>query len=168
MIPGCSGDDRAPSDASTDIDGVAIREAGAESSGATVRSYAPTYDAIWNEILLNNCLLCHASSADYLVLPSEVAGYRSLVGAQAQGPDCAKTGLLRVEPHHPERSLLYLKVTSPPCGDKMPPLPGNPWLGVRDVAQIRLWIECGAPDGDAGCDAEGGDVADALADVQTD
>jgi hypothetical protein len=143
--PGCSGTDGPQGSASSD--------AGAHPAA---RTYAPTYDAIWNEIFLDNCLLCHSTTVDYLTLPSEAAGYRALVGTRAQGPDCAQTGLLRVEPYHPEKSLLYLKVTTPPCGDKMPLLPGNPSLDPRDVAQIRRWIECGALDGDSGCPEDAG------------
>jgi hypothetical protein len=127
-------------------------------------SYAPTYDAIWKEILQPICAtdVCHAGSGDYLQLQSEAIGYASLVNAPAQGPMCAATGLRRVEPFHPETSLFYLKVTNPPCGSKMPLLYGLT-LDIRETTQIREWIACGALDGDGGCTPEGGE-ADAAAD----
>jgi hypothetical protein len=129
-----------------------------------VRTYAPTFDAVWNEILLHTCAteFCHGGSSDYLHLYSEATGYPALVGAPAEGPDCVMTKLLRVDPFHPETSLMYLKVTSPPCGNRMPFLLGSPFLCPPDVAQIRQWIACGALDGDAGCPAEGGTDADAV------
>jgi hypothetical protein len=151
-------------------DGTVNPYAGEDSgAGCDIVRYAPTYDAVWNEILLHTCAteFCHGGSADYLQLSSESTGYRSLVGAPAEGPMCATTGLLRVAPFHPERSLMYLKVTSPPCGNKMPFLPGNPSLDPCAVVQIRQWIACGALDGDAGCagdagsDSGGTDAADA-------
>jgi hypothetical protein len=123
------------------------------------RSYAPTYDAVWNEVLHYNCAteFCHGGGvADYLELTSEARGYASLVDAMATGPMCAPTGLKRVDPFQPETSLLYLKITSPPCGSKMPIVYGGPsGLAAGDIDQIRQWIACGAPDGDGGCAADG-------------
>jgi hypothetical protein len=123
------------------------------------RSYAPTYDAVWNEVLHFNCAteFCHGGgTADYLELTSEAVGYSSLVDAMASGPMCAATGLKRVDPFHPETSLMYLKITTPPCGRRMPiGYTGLP-LGQQDIDQIRGWIACGAPEGDAGCAADAG------------
>jgi hypothetical protein len=121
------------------------------------RSYAPTYAAVWNEVLHFNCAVefCHGGgTADYLELTSESVGYSSLVDAMASGPMCAEAGLKRVDPFHPETSLVYLKITSPPCGSRMPQ--GLAPLGAADIDQVRRWIACGAPDGDAGCAADGG------------
>jgi hypothetical protein len=171
----CSGGSAEPGEGSADDAGI---DSGNPYGGADsvpgdeiVHTYAPTYAAVWNEVLRPNCALifCHAGSADYLQLSSEAIGYESLVDAAAEGPMCSKTGLLRVDPYHPDASLMYLKITTPPCGNKMPFLPGNPSLDPRDVAQIRQWISCGALDGDAGCpveagaDADGADAADAAA-----
>jgi len=98
---------------------------------------------------------CHGGgTADYLELTSESVGYSSLVDAVASGPMCAASGLKRVDPFHPETSLVYLKVRSPPCGSKMPL--GLAPLAAADIDQIRRWITCGAPNGDAGCAADTG------------
>jgi hypothetical protein len=120
------------------------------------RSYAPTYDAVWNEVLHFSCAVefCHGGGTmDYLTLTNESVGYSSLLD-MASGPMCAGSGLKRVDPLHPETSLVYLKITSPPCGSKMPL--GLAPLGAADIDQIRRWIACGAPDGDAGCAADAG------------
>ncbi len=88
---------------------------------------------------------CHAGAGDYLQLANKAIGYSSLVGAAAAGPDCGATGLLRVDPGHPETSLLYLKVTSPPCGSKMPIQYGPPSsLDPDQIRQIHDWIAGGA------------------------
>jgi hypothetical protein len=128
-----------------------------------VRTYAPTYHAVYSEILAPVCgtEFCHGGASDYLELWSEDKGYTSLVGAPAQGPLCAATGLKRVDPGLPDASLVYLKITHPPCGNKMPLSYGCiGLLDPGDSEQIRQWIACGALDGDAGClgDAAAPDV----------
>jgi len=108
-------------------------------------TYAATYTAIYDEILSQTCALafCHAGSLDYLVITSKEDGYANLVDAQAMGPQCASTGLKRVEPGDPDKSLMYLKITNPPCGLQMPPVGGM--LQPAQIAQIKAWIEAGAP-----------------------
>jgi hypothetical protein len=160
VLQGCSGGSVQAGDASAEnveasqADGSPVAQTSAyvHPCDAGGRSYAPTYDAVWNEILHSNCAVefCHGGSADYLQLPSESAGYIALVGVPAEGPLCAPTGLVRVAPFHPDASLLYLKVTDPPCGAKMPFGVGN--LCPADIDQIARWIACGAPNGDAGCE----------------
>ena len=110
-------------------------------------SRAPTYAGVYEQVLLPNCAspFCHAGSGDYLELSTMAAGYASLVDAEAQGPDCAKAGFKRVNPGHPETSLLYLKITNPPCGAKMPKFYGDGGsLGPVEIEQIKAWIALGA------------------------
>jgi len=111
-------------------------------------TYAPTFSAIYDEILAQSCALafCHAG-ADFLTITSKDQAYGVLVNAQAKGPQCASSGLKLVDPGHPETSLLYLKVTSPPCGSKMPLLYGDASgsLDPMQIDQIKTWIEAGAP-----------------------
>jgi hypothetical protein len=111
-------------------------------------TYAPTFSAIYDEILAQSCALafCHAG-ADFLTITSKDQAYGVLVNAQAKGPQCASSGLKLVDPGHPETSLLYLKVTSPPCGSKMPLLYGGASgsLDPLQIDQIKTWIEAGAP-----------------------
>ena len=115
---------------------------------ATEPTYAPTFTAIDREILAPSCALVFCHNGGLLVeFQSRETGYASLVGVPAEGQPCAPTGLLRVDPGNPERSLLYLKVTEPPCGDRMPLLYGTSGqLDALQIEQIRLWIERGALD----------------------
>jgi hypothetical protein len=119
----------------------------------------PTYQAVYAEILSPNCALpfCHGGAGDYLQLGTADIGYRSLVGAAAQGPMCAPTGLDRVDPGHPDRSLLFLKITNPPCGSRMPLAYGySGMLTVAQIDQIGQWIACGALPGAAACPTDAG------------
>lgn len=68
--------------------------------------------------------------------------YDDLVGVAPRGVDCRDSGLVLVEPRHPESSLIYLKLVAPPCGALMPRLIGR--LPERDIEQVRRWIERGA------------------------
>jgi hypothetical protein len=112
------------------------------------RTYLPTYTAVWNEVLQPTCALvfCHAGTSDFMQLTTKDLAYPALVGAPASGTYCLPTGLDRVDPGHPETSLLYLKITDPPCGNKMPLQYGAPVvLEPRQLTQIHDWIEAGAP-----------------------
>ncbi len=120
-------------------------DTGGDATDALVRS--PTFSAVYQQVLVPNCALpfCHAGTGDYLELADMEIGYASLVNAPAQGPDCAATGLKRVDPFHPETSLLVLKVTVPPCGDKMPRSYGSAMsLDPLAIQQIEKWITLGA------------------------
>lgn len=110
-----------------------------------VRTYAPTYTAIWDEILFPSCALafCHVSDGA-LSLSTKDAGYGSLLSEEI-GPACIALGLRHVEPFVPDQSLLYRKLTDAPCGELMPRTFGGPArLEARSVDQIREWIELGA------------------------
>jgi hypothetical protein len=115
--------------------------------GADVLVRPSTFSGVYQQVLAPNCALpfCHAGTGDYLELADMDIGYASLVNAPAQGPGCAETGLKRVDPFHPETSLLYLKVTNPPCGDKMPRSYGSAMsLDQPSIDQIKAWITLGA------------------------
>lgn len=110
-----------------------------------VHTYAPTFAAIHQETFIPTCaaLFCHSSEEYFFNSVTADRAYETLVGAATNSPDCGPTGLLRVDPGRPERSLLYLKLTEPPCGRKMPL--GFEWLPAPEIEQIRVWIERGAP-----------------------
>ncbi|MGH7434505.1 MAG: hypothetical protein ACRENE_02440 [Polyangiaceae bacterium] len=123
-------------------------------------TYAPTYHAVYTEILSQSCFLgfCHSGQeSDYLLLDTEADGYRSLVGTPAQGPMCSGTGLERVAPGHPDESLILFKLTNPPCGSRMPS--GRVPLTTRQIDQIGQWIACGALSGESPCPADAGTFA---------
>ncbi|HEX2679152.1 MAG TPA: hypothetical protein VHM19_21025 [Polyangiales bacterium] len=122
-----------------------------------VPTHEPTFTAVFQEIICTaQCAnaYCHGSHTASAELDMENLDttYRELVGAMpsrmpnADGlSGCSKSNLLRVEPGHPERSLLYLKVSgSPPCGQAMP-LMGTP-LTREQLTQLRTWIANGAKD----------------------
>jgi hypothetical protein len=154
---GCSSDGQANvKDASPDVtrDTAVVRDSGsveadfASTCSSGPPTYAPTYSAIYCEILSQSCALafCHAGTGDYLIITDEKQAYGELVNAPAAGPNCSPSDLKRVDPGHPDRSLMYLKITNPPCGAKMPLLYGDVSgsLDPQPIDQIRQWIEAGA------------------------
>lgn len=117
------------------------------------RTYAPTYTAVWYEIIVPRCgnSFCHGGNDNSFVISTKETTYQSptgFIGAKAGGVDCVKTGLWHIDPGHPESSLIYLKlIDPPPCGVRMPNLPGAlGHLDPRDIEQVRSWIELGARD----------------------
>jgi hypothetical protein len=128
---------------------------GAPKSGARIagRSYAPTMTALYDEILSLHCAVsfCHiGATGSTPIMSNKDHTYQQLVGVPASGAKCGDAGLaglLRVDPGHPETSLLYLKVENPPpaglCGDPMPSGNSLP-LEDPDIEQIRQWIAQGA------------------------
>lgn len=156
---GCSSGSSRGSDA-VDADG-----AGADTGGITMctdtttPTFAPTYDAVYCEILGPSCAFafCHGGAGDYLQLGTAEVGYGSLVNAAAEGPSCAPTGLKRVSPGRPYESLMFLKITDPPCGSRMPLSYGfSTMLTPQQVDQIGQWISCGALPGSTPCPADAG------------
>ena len=135
-------------------DDASVRD-GASKSGALVagRSYAPTMTAIYDEILSLHCAVsfCHLGATGTTpIMSNKDRTYQQLVGVPASGAKCGDAGLaglLRVDPGHPETSLLYLKVENPPpadlCGDPMPSGNSLP-LEDPDIEQIKQWIAQGA------------------------
>ncbi len=113
-------------------------------AGEPERTYAPTFSAVWFEVLSPSCgaSYCHAGDQTGLMLMTADQAYDDLVGVSPKGVDCEDSGLLLVEPRHPESSLMYLKLVEPPCGALMPRLIGR--LPERDIEQVRQWIERGA------------------------
>ena len=110
-------------------------------------TYAPTFTAIYNEILVPSCALsfCHDGPINPMPLLGQASSYMQIVNAQANGPLCGNMGLTRVVPGNPDMSLLYLKVEQPVpvCGNPMPGS-GKGSLDARQLAQIKSWIMMGA------------------------
>lgn len=86
--------------------------------------------------------LCHDGAAGGFKLGSNDQLYAELVGQMATGPECGTSGLTRVVAGDSANSLVYLKLTRPPCGDKMPPLPVT--LADSKIELVRQWIDEGA------------------------
>jgi hypothetical protein len=137
-------------------------DASETAEGATTSS--ATFTEVYTTILAPDCSTstCHnASDAENSVLDmsSKATAYKNLVNKAAAGFLCSSSGLTRVIPGDPSKSLLYLKVsaTAPPCGFQMPPnataLMGidldsglaEPPLSQTQQTLILDWIQGGAP-----------------------
>ncbi len=103
---------------------------------APVISYSTDVQPIYD----NNCALggCHASGsgAQGLVLDAN-SSYDNIVNVSA-----SQDSRDLIEPGQPDDSYLYLKITDPPSGERMPR--GRPALSGVQIATILYWIEQGA------------------------
>lgn len=119
-----------------------------DAGDGTGRTYAPTFTAVYNEILQGSCAVpfCHLGSVNPMPLPDQASSYKELVNTAASGPYCGGMGI-RVVPSNPAMSILYQKIEQPVpanlCGLPMPGS-GRPSLDAKDIAQIKQWIMLGA------------------------
>ena len=122
-------------------------DAGDQGSGLT---YAPTFNAVYNEVLQSNCAVafCHIGSLNNsMALDDQATAYTSMVNVEAAGIYCMGMGK-RVAPGDPAASLLVNKVDPPDggiplCGEPMPGSSRTP-LDAKQIAQIKSWITMGA------------------------
>jgi hypothetical protein len=124
---------------------------------------ANSFSEVYSQIIQPKCSsdYCHYNGISFrygnLDMSSQAIAYWNLVGQPCDGPACTGMGL-RVVPHSPEASIMYLKVsqTSPPCGVQMPANPyvltlkggsavfsGTP-LTAEEQQLIYNWIQEGA------------------------
>jgi hypothetical protein len=95
-----------------------------------VKVKGPTYNQDVSPILNSKCVGCH----------SQLSSYNGVVNGVGSG-SCS--GRRYVVPGDPNSSLIYLKITNPPCGNKMPP---GGSLSEDEIDTIKNWILGGAPE----------------------
>jgi uncharacterized membrane protein len=124
----------------------AARQAAAAGGSASAMSFSEVYD----RVIRVRCGACHNDAPSFgglAFFPGGAAtAYANLVGVpagQEQTYRCKDSGLLRVKPGDPEHSLIYLKLTAPPCGSKMPPAAFGT-VSDEQVELVRAWIAAGA------------------------
>jgi len=117
---------------------------GAGGTANATASFTRIYDTLFVSCRSE---ICHGGPLDVpgvgLDMQGRDSAYMAIVGrvAAATGP-CASSGLMRVVPFEPDKSLLFLKYSgSPPCGDEMPPAVAN---SKEDIELLRAWIAGGA------------------------
>lgn len=129
---------------------------------ATVGAQEATWTVIQENILDENCVLCHVSGSSFanqsgLVLTADVA-YDNLIDVVPRNSAAAGAGLVRVSSvgglAAPHQSFLWEKINAPnqahfyaehAAYGAMMPL-GLPPLTNGEIAYITSWIEAGAPE----------------------
>jgi hypothetical protein len=144
--PGCSSGSGRGGAVDASAQGESLDGGDLDATASAAPTYAPTFTAIYGEILMPICAgpFCHGANEFLLMTTREVA-YKAMVGVTSSGPKCGDSGLTIVEPGDPDASLLYLKITTPPCGNRMPAA-YFPSLDSKQTAQVREWIARGALD----------------------
>ncbi|MDT7907591.1 MAG: hypothetical protein RRA63_06045 [Candidatus Calescibacterium sp.] len=102
----------------------------------------PTYNQDVKPILDGKCIGCHKQGGTAGFAP--LTSYDEVVNGTARGSSCQGTQNLNyVVKGDPNSSLIYLKITNPPCGSKMPP---GGSLSQSEIDTIKNWILGGAPE----------------------
>jgi uncharacterized membrane protein len=145
LSAGCA-DDTPRSDAS----GVAgMLSAGAPAPLAEDAGKLSFATDVYEPVIRKRCSACHTDAPSFgglAFFPGAALAYTNLVGVRAgaaEGNLCRDSGLLRVQPGDPDHSLIYLKLTKPPCGSQMPPAAFAPPT-QEQVELVRQWIADGA------------------------
>jgi hypothetical protein len=134
--------------------GAGASAAGAAGSADPVPG-SPTFSAIFQDIIVgtgcNGGAACHAGMAGgNLTMRKQADTYSALVNMKGMGmtatspaTKCMDSGLVRVVPNDPDKSLLYQKLSAAmaPCGQSMPP---GGALNPAQIMQVRTWIMNGA------------------------
>jgi hypothetical protein len=124
----------------------ASQSAGTGDTSAAAEAAAPapktTFTEVYDQVLNGSCLGCHSGIVGQfsgLDLSTRATAYANTVNQTASR--CS--GQTLVMPGHAETSLLYLKLTSPPCGSLMPPNGAS--LPQSSIDLVKTWIDEGAP-----------------------
>jgi len=133
---------------------VAGAGAGADAADAAVAETASGKlsfaNDVYDQVIRARCGSCHSDGPSFgglALFPGAETAYANLVSVPAGAEDnykCKDSGLMRVEPGDPARSLLYLKLTMPTCGSMMPPGGLGGTLTDEQLSLIRDWIMEGA------------------------
>jgi hypothetical protein len=119
---------------------------GSSTSGGKLSFATDVYELV----IRKRCSACHTDAVSFgslqLFPGGAAAAYANLVGmpaGPAEGNLCRDSGLVRVQPGDPDKSLIYLKLTKPSCGSQMPPAAfAQPT--PEQVELVRKWIADGA------------------------
>jgi hypothetical protein len=101
-----------------------------------------TFTEVYDQVLKGSCLNCHTGFIGQftgLDLSTPATAFANMVNKSSSR--CGGQAL--VAPGHADSSLLYLKVTSPSCGSRMPPNAAA--LPRARIDLIKNWIDEGAP-----------------------
>lgn len=140
-----------PADATTPLDAAKPPDAALPADASVPDANVPAPYSSFTRIyaILDGCNnSCHGPGATFsLDLSTREIAYQELIGGEGKGAiefiTCANMGLFRVVPFNPGQSVLVQKIeNTQPCGDKMPP---GGSLAASSIAEIRAWINRGAP-----------------------
>lgn len=121
----------------------------AAGSGAAAGDKSSFEKDVFDKVIRVRCGNCHNDAPSFgglAFFPGAATAYGNLVNVPAGSEatyQCRSSGLMRVKPGDPEHSLIYLKLTMPPCGSKMPPAAFGT-VTDEQVGLVRKWIMDGA------------------------
>jgi len=80
------------------------------------------------------CYACHGAGFP----PDVVSGNAADVIGVSSNPTFLCPDRVYITPRDPEQSLIYKKLTAPPCGDRMPQF--GPYLNQTESNRLLRWI----------------------------
>jgi hypothetical protein len=101
-----------------------------------------TFTEVYSTVL-QSCKSCHAGLLAQFIgldMGTQASAYKNVVGVHGTG-SCS--GQTLVERGSATTSLLYEKLTNPPCGSMMPQ--NSPPLPQASIDLVKSWIDEGAP-----------------------
>lgn len=120
------------------------RVSGASAPRSATRAFASTVRLSWNLNLhaqrangpsfSARCYACHGAGFP----PDVVSGNAGDVIGVGSRPDFLCPDRVYITPGDPEQSLIYKKLTAPPCGDRMPQF--GPYLNQTESNRLLRWI----------------------------
>jgi hypothetical protein len=106
---------------------------------------AATFTVVTTDVVNElNCggPFCHSTIAGGFTLSKDKTTMHStFLEGSGHAAECMDSGIDYVVPGDPDASLLYLKLTNPPCGKLMP---DGKVLDPSAIDSVRAWIEAGA------------------------
>jgi hypothetical protein len=103
-----------------------------------------TFTEVYSTVLKPQCGSCHAGLLAQFIgldMGTQASAYKNLVGVHGTGSCAGQTLVVKGDAG---TSLLYEKLTSPPCGSMMPQ--NAPALPQASIDMVKTWIEEGAPE----------------------
>ena len=105
-----------------------------------------TFAAVYSNIIMANCVSCHMPGGvgvtlGKLDMSSQATAFMNLVGQKATMAACGGASM-RVVAGSSATSVLYAKVNTTTCGNRMPS--GKAALSAANIATIKAWIDSGA------------------------
>ena len=120
------------------------RVTGAPTPRTATQSFNSTVKLSWNLNLYAQrqngpsfsarCYACHGAGFP----PDVVSGNAADVVGVSSNPDFLCPNRVYITPRDPEQSLIYKKLTAPPCGDRMPQF--GPYLNQTESNRLLRWI----------------------------
>jgi hypothetical protein len=127
--------------------GLGATSCGSSAPEPAAATFTQVYSALFPLGTMAQCDYCHDrpprqnSNGNLDMGHDQATAYTALVSKASMSSTCGG-GMQLVVPGSPDMSLLYMKLSGPPCGDRMPQ--GGDPITADQLAMVKSWIAAGA------------------------